>query len=59
MTQAVIDKVTVSISAGPYIFNANGSTVKFPGFMSLYISADEDMEEEKKKCCRIFPKAWL
>lgn len=49
MTQAVIDKVTVSISAGPYIFNANGSTVRFPGFMSLYISADEDMEEEKKK----------
>ncbi len=49
MTQAVIDKVTVSISAGPYIFNANGSAVKFPGFMSLYISADEDTEEEKKK----------
>lgn len=49
MTQAVIDKVTVSISAGPYIFSANGSAVKFPGFMSLYISADEDAEEEKKK----------
>ena len=49
MTQAVIDKVTVSISAGPYIFSANGSAVKFPGFMSLYISADEDTEEEKKK----------
>jgi DNA topoisomerase-1 len=49
MAQAVIDKVTASISAGPYIFNANGSAVKFPGFMSLYISADEDTEEEKKK----------
>jgi len=49
MTQAIIDKVTVSISAGPYIFNANGSTVRFPGFMTLYISADDDVEEEKKK----------
>ncbi len=49
MTQAIIDKVTVSISAGPYIFNANGSSIKFPGFMSLYISADDEMEEEKKK----------
>ncbi|RPJ17865.1 MAG: type I DNA topoisomerase [Desulfobacteraceae bacterium] len=49
MAQAVIDKVTASIFAGPYTFSANGSAVKFPGFMSLYISADEDAEEEKKK----------
>lgn len=49
MTQAIIDKVTVSISAGPYIFNANGSSIKFPGFMSLYMSADDELEDEKKK----------
>jgi DNA topoisomerase I len=49
MAQAVIDKMTVSISAGSYTFSANGSAVKFPGFMSLYISSDEDTEEEKKK----------
>ncbi|MGB5158761.1 type I DNA topoisomerase [Desulfobacterium sp. N47] len=49
MTQAIIDKVTVSISAGPYVFNANGSSIKFPGFMSLYMSADDEMEDGKKK----------
>ncbi len=49
MTQAIIDKVMVSISAGPYTFSANGSTVRFPGFMSLYMSADEETDDEKKK----------
>ncbi|MBU0544285.1 MAG: type I DNA topoisomerase [Proteobacteria bacterium] len=49
MTQAIIDKVMVSISAAPYTFNANGSTVRFPGFMSLYMSADEETDDEKKK----------
>jgi len=49
MTQAIIDKVLVSISAASYTFNANGSTVRFPGFMSLYMSADEETDDEKKK----------
>lgn len=49
MTQAIIDKVTVSVSAGPYTFNASGSSVKFPGFMSLYLTADDEQEEEEKK----------
>jgi len=48
MTQAIIDKVTVSVSSGPYIFNASGSSVKFPGFMSLYMTADDEQEDEKK-----------
>ncbi|MFO7666841.1 MAG: type I DNA topoisomerase [Desulfobacterales bacterium] len=49
MTQAIIDKVMVSISAAQYTFNANGSNVRFPGFMSLYLSADEETDDEKKK----------
>ncbi len=37
MSSAVYDTVSADISAGRYIFKANGSKVKFPGFMVLYI----------------------
>lgn len=43
MASAVLDTVTVDIAAGDYTFRANGSTVKFPGFMKVYIEgSDED-----------------
>jgi DNA topoisomerase I len=45
MKQALIDQNSVSIEAGPYTFAASGSTVKFPGFMALYQSADDEQEE--------------
>ncbi len=47
MSSAVMDTVTVDIAAGDYLFRANGSTVKFPGFMKLYIEGtDEGAPEE-------------
>ena len=53
MSSAVYDTVSADISAGKYIFKANGSKVKFPGFMVLYIegkdaegSEDEGDDEE-------------
>ncbi|MDF1589993.1 MAG: type I DNA topoisomerase [Desulfobacterales bacterium] len=49
MKEALIDQNSVSIKAGPYRFNASGSTVKFQGFMTLYRSADDDIENENKK----------
>ncbi len=48
MTQALIDTNTISIKAGSCLFTASGSTIKFPGFMTLYISADNGDEREKK-----------
>jgi DNA topoisomerase-1 len=42
MTPAIINQVLASISAGAFVFNASGSTVAFPGFMSLYRSADDE-----------------
>jgi len=49
MKPALIDKVTVSISAGPYRFVAGGSTVQFPGFMTLYQSIDDETKEKEEK----------
>ncbi len=50
MSQALINQVSVTIAAGPYQFAASGSTVKFPGFMALYMSvADEIANKEQKK----------
>jgi len=51
MAEALIDQKTLSIAAGSYLFTASGSTVKFPGFLAMYQSADDaiDAEEEKAK----------
>jgi len=51
MTQALINQISVSIKAGAYLFTANGSSVKFPGFMALYMSVDDEIasESEQKK----------
>ncbi|MDO9565166.1 MAG: type I DNA topoisomerase [Candidatus Desulfaltia sp.] len=48
MQQAIIDTSLISISAGSCLFTASGSTIKFPGFMTLYMSVDEADEREGK-----------
>ena len=48
MAQALIDQKTLSITAGDYTFTASGSSVKFPGFLALYQSADDEAESSKK-----------
>ncbi len=51
MTQALINQISVSIRAGIYLFTSSGSSIKFPGFMALYMSVDEEIanESEQKK----------
>lgn len=53
MAQALINQLSLSIQAGTYVFTASGSTVKFPGFMALYMSVDDqvasDSEQKKPK----------
>ena len=48
MAQALIDQKTLSIRAGDYTFTASGSSVKFPGFLAVYQSADDVAESNKK-----------
>lgn len=49
MTSAIYDTTKVTITVDDYIFLANGSTIKFDGFMALYIeSADDERDEDKQ-----------
>lgn len=48
MSPALIDQTRAQITAGDYLFTASGSTVKFPGFMAVYIEG-QDVEEEKEE----------
>lgn len=36
MKSAIIEQTSVHIVGGSYIFQANGSVIKFPGFLSIY-----------------------
>ncbi len=47
MASAIIDTVSVDISAKDYIFKANGSTVKFQGFMKIYVESKENKDEDE------------
>jgi DNA topoisomerase-1 len=51
MTLALINQISVSIRAGVYLFTSSGSSIKFPGFMALYMSVDDEIasESEQKK----------
>lgn len=49
MSPAVLDTVTVDLQNNDVLFRANGSQVKFAGFMKLYIEGTDDQEEETNK----------
>ncbi len=49
MQPAQIDQKSVAIKAGVYTFTASGSTVRFPGFMALYQSADDEVDSVQAK----------
>ncbi len=48
MAQALIDQVTIPVDAGDYRFTTSGSTVRFPGFMALYQTVDEEIDAQKE-----------
>ncbi len=56
MKEALINNVSVSIKAGSYLFTASGSTIKFPGFMTLYISVDDEGEGNDEKQKPVLPE---
>ena len=56
MQQALINQVSVTIEAGPYQFAASGSTVKFPGFMALYMSVDDEIADKDQKKAPALPE---
>lgn len=46
MTAAVYDTLTVEIAAGRYGLRANGSVLKFPGFLAVYGDSREEAEKD-------------
>ena len=49
MSAAIYDTVAVDIKANEYNFKANGQTLKFKGFMTLYVESDDTKQDDKKK----------
>ena len=47
MSAAIYDTVAVSIDGNNYNFKANGQTMKFKGYMTLYVENEEKEEFEK------------
>lgn len=46
MSAAIFDTISVNINANNYIFKANGQTIKFKGFMTLYVEGTDSNEKE-------------
>lgn len=49
MAPAILDTVTVDLKNSDCIFRANGSQLKFSGFMKVYIEGTDDQTEETTK----------
>jgi len=49
MSAAVFDTTSVDIDAAGYIFRANGSIMKFPGFMKVYTESVDNGEKDEEK----------
>ena len=49
MSAATYDTVSVDIKANEYNFKANGQTLKFKGFMTLYVESDDLKKTDKKE----------
>ncbi|KMY49438.1 type I DNA topoisomerase [Peribacillus loiseleuriae] len=48
MASAVMDTMTIDLINADIIFRANGSKIKFPGFMKVYVEGTDDSVEEKE-----------
>ncbi|WP_442599486.1 type I DNA topoisomerase [Neobacillus sp. D3-1R] len=49
MASAIMDTMSVDLKNGNVIFRANGSKVKFPGFMKVYVEGTDDQTDERDK----------
>ncbi len=47
MATAIYDTLTVEIEANSYNFRSNGQTLKFKGFMALYVESEDNEKEEE------------
>lgn len=45
MKQAILNQTSADIVSGEYLFRATGQSVKFPGFMEVYMEGRDDEED--------------
>ena len=45
---AILDTVALDVTQNNIKFRANGQTIKFKGFMTLYVEAKDDKDNEKE-----------
>ena len=48
MAAAIFNTMAVTIKANDYDFKANGQTIKFKGFMTLYVEGTDSKEQEEE-----------
>lgn len=49
MAQAILDQVGVDVEANGYTFRATGQTIRFSGFMQVYMEGQDDEEEDDEE----------
>ena len=49
MKPAIFDVTTIDVKAGKYTFRANGSIIKFKGFMSVYTEGKDDSADDDRE----------
>jgi len=49
MASAILDTMSVDLVNNGVLFRANGSKIKFPGFMKVYVEGTDDQKEEKDR----------
>src|SRR5690606_31877855 len=47
MAPALLDTMTIDLSNNGIVFRATGSTIKFPGFMKVYVEGSDDNKSEE------------
>ncbi len=55
MAPAVLDTVSVDLAAGEHVFRASGQSIRFPGFMKVYIEG-EDEEGQREENGGLLPE---
>jgi len=45
MSGAIVDTLTVDVLGGDYLFRANASTVRFPGFLAVYEEGKDEADQ--------------
>ena len=49
MQPALINQNSIAIESDRYTFNASGSSIKFPGFMAIYKTVEQEAESSRKQ----------